>query len=719
MLAAIIAIIVTIVVLIIAVVVVFTIRNRTKSSTASSKRMDVRSIDTVGVGARSRGRGHADARVNAPQTSATNLSETLRSRFVAMGVLAAGIFGALTVKAWDLQINESARLQKEADENQYTTVSTPAPRGYIYDADGIELVRNRTSLTVLADAEVADDRTVVQRLSAVLGIPHNIVRKRIQDEKTGAQSQRVVASDVDLRSIAFISEHLSAFPGVTTQERSVREYPWGALAAHALGYAGTVSGEDLENPIDGAELEMGDVVGKSGVEAGYERLLAGTHGQRVVVADADGTVRRVVSETDPEKGNDIHLTIKAPVQYKIDTMLAELVAPVDGTIGTGKGDSASAVVMDVRDGSIVAMASYPTYSPEIFVGGISDDLWQLYGLDDEFKPLINRAIAGQYAAASTFKAFTGLAGLAYGFADTSRSWDCTGSWDGFNTGAPQKCWLRTGHGAIGFRGGIVESCDTVFYEIGKSFFQAGTSQGGTISDTAMQEYVEKYGFGKTTGIDIPSEVSGCIPTPEWKAEHFADYPEAQQWMGGDLTNMVIGQGDVLVTPLQMAVAYGAIATGNIMRPHLFKEARNSAGEVVVEFPAEVVSVPDVPSENLEIMRDALHGVATENESVAKLFNEKGIDAAAKTGTAEYSDGQNESAWFVCYAPYDDPKYVVACQVNHGGGGSDVAAPLGVEIMAAVLAADAGELDPTMGVVAGSSGKYIPLPLKSDGSGRTD
>ena len=719
MLAAIIATIVTIVVLVIALVVAFTVRNRTKSPKASSKRMDVRSIGTVGVGGRQGGRGRADARVNAPQTSATNLGETLKSRFIAMGVLAAGIFGSLAVKAWDLQVVNAGQYRQEADENQYKTVSTPAPRGYIYDADGIELVRNRKSLTVLADVEVADDRTVVQRLSAVLGIPHNIVRYRIQDAKTGAQSQRVVASDVDLRGIAYISEHLEAFPGVTTQERSVREYPWGALAAHALGYASTADDKDLETPIDGAELEMGDVVGKSGVEAGYERLLAGTHGQRVLVAAADGSVQRVVSETDPEMGNDIYLTIKAPVQYKIDQMLADLVAPTDGTIGTGKGDSASAVVMDVRDGAIVAMASYPTYSPEVFVGGIGEDMWSLYTQNSEFQPLLNRVIAGNYAAASTFKAFTGLAGLAYGFADTGRSWDCTGSWDGFNTGAPQKCWLRTGHGAIGFREGIVESCDTVFYEIGKSFFQAGASQGGTISDTAMQEYVEKYGFGKTTGIDIPSEAAGRIPTPQWKAEHWADVPEAQQWMGGDLTNMVIGQGDVLVTPLQVAVAYGAIATGNLMRPHLFKEARNSSGEVVVSYEPEIMGVPDVPPENLEVMRDALHGVATENESVAKLFGEHGIDAAAKTGTAEYSDGKNESAWFVCYAPFDDPKYVVACQVNHGGGGSEVAAPLGVEIMATVLAADAGELDPTVGVIAASSGKYIPLPLKSDGSGRTD
>ncbi|MEG0376464.1 MAG: penicillin-binding protein 2, partial [Raoultibacter sp.] len=634
-------------------------------------------------------------------------------RFLAIGVLALGIFGSLTAKVWSLQVLSNEELLEEAEQNQYTTVLTPAPRGYIYDADGVELVRNRTSLAVLANAEVADNRTVVQRLSVVLGIPHNIVRKRIQDATTGAQSQRVVASDVDLRNIAFISEHKSAFPGVTTQDRSVREYPWGALAAHALGYTGTVTEDKLKNPPAGMEIESGDVVGQGGIEEAYESFLAGAHGRRKVVADADGTVRRIVSEDPATKGNDVYLTLKAPVQLAVDRMLAELVAPTDGTIGTGKGDSASAVVMDVTNGDIIAMASYPTFTPESFIGGISQETWELFNTEESFYPLLNRVIAGEYAAASTFKAFTGLAGLAYGLADTTRSWECTGSWDGFETGSPQKCWLRSGHGSLGFREGIVQSCDTVFYDIGMNFFKSSVSQNGSIPDTAMQDYVKKYEFGTKTGIDISGESAGRIPTPEWKAEHWKDVPTAADWVGGDLTNMVIGQGDVLVTPLQVAVAYGAIATGKLMRPHLFKEVRNSSGEVVVTYEPEVVGEPDVPKTDLEIIRDALHGVATENADVSALFAAYGIDAAAKTGTAEYTD-QPDSAWFVCYAPYDNPKYVVACQVNHGGGGSAVAAPLGVDIMGTVMAYDDGSLDKTMGVVAGSTGKSIPLKVESTG-----
>lgn len=713
MFAAIIAVIVTIVVLVVVALIVFSVRNRTKSQHASSKRMDVRAIKSVGVsGSHGKGRGLA-THVNAPQTTAVNMSETLRSRFLAIGVLAIGVFGSLTAKVWGLQIVSSEEYLEEAEQNQYSTVLTPAPRGYIYDADGVELVRNRTSLTVLSNAEVADNRTLVQRLSVTLGIPHNIVRKRIQDATTGAQSQRVVASDVDLRNIAFISEHKNAFPGISTQDRSVREYPWGALAAHALGYAGKVTEDQLKNIPVNMEVESGDIVGQSGIEKAYENFLAGTHGRRKVVADADGTVRRLVSEDPATKGNDVYLTLKAPVQLAIDRMLAELVAPVDGTIGTGKGDSASAVVMDVTNGDIIAMASYPTFDPENFIGGISTETWDLFKTEESFYPLLNRVIAGEYAAASTFKAFTGLASLAYGLADTTRSWECTGSWDGFETGSPQKCWLRTGHGSLGFREGIVQSCDTVFYDIGMNFFRSGVSQNGSIPDTAMQDFVKKYQFGTVTGIDIGGESSGRIPTPEWKVEHWKDVPTAGEWVGGDLTNMVIGQGDVLVTPLQVAVAYGAIATGKIMRPHLFKEVRNSSGKVVVTYEPEVVAEPDVSKTDLEIIRDALHGVATENAEVSALFAAYGIDAAAKTGTAEYTE-QPDSAWFVCYAPYDNPKYVVACQVNHGGGGSSVAAPLGVDIMGTVMAHDAGTLDTTMGAVVGSTGKSIPLKIESTG-----
>ncbi len=714
MIAAIIAALVAIAVVFGVVVAVFALVSRRRGSSApASKKHSVSSIQSIGVSSsmNSAQQAAASSHVRKDDSATPTPATNLHSRLVAMGAFAAAVFGALAAKAFSMQVLDSEKYADASDRNAYATVSTPAPRGYIYDADGIALVKNRSSLTVLADPDVADDHDTVSRLSAVLGVPYPVVRQRIQDQSAGAQSQRVVASDASLRNVAFISEHSDAFPGITVQTRTVREYPYGALAAHVLGYTSTATAANLETVREGRTIESGDEVGQSGVEATYDSVLAGDHGQRVVIADAKGNVREVVSETQPTKGSDVYLTIKAPVQYKVDSLLAELIAPDEGKIGSGTGTAGAVVVMDVRSGGIIAMSSYPTYEPSRFVGGISNDDWNLYN-NNEGQLMFNRAISGAYPAASTYKAFTGMAGLKYGFATKAKTWVCEGSWDGFGSGDWQDCWLKTGHGELDLREGVVQSCDVVFYEIAKNFFDNRRS----IGDEALQDEIKKYRFGQTTGIDISGEAAGRVPTPAWKAEYFKDTPEQAAWLGGDQTNMMIGQGYVLVTPLQIAVAYGAIATGKIVKPHLLKEVRNNTGNAAITHKTEVVSEPDIDKETLSFMRDALHGVGTENAEVANLFAQYGIDAAAKTGTAEVA-GQEDYAWFTCYAPYDDPRYVVSLVIEQGGGGSSTAAPLGVEIMNAVFESEAGTIDSTIGAIAGSTGERVEY--KGTGSGRTD
>ena len=717
MLAAIIAAVIAFVVAGILVALFFVWRSRKQGGAPVARKTGrdaVQSIESVGID--SSLPDSATKRVRSDTTSG-KVSEVVRPRFVAMGVLAAAIFGSLSVKLWSMQVLSSSQYQSKARINKYTTVSTPAPRGLIYDADGRALVKNRTVLTVLADAQVADDRDVLMRLSAVLGIPYNIVRLRIQDQSSGAQSQRVVAADARLRDVAFIAEHSDAFEGVTVQERTVRTYPYGALAAHVVGYTGLVSSEEMENAPENRDIELGDTVGKSGIEAYYDNLLAGEHGQRRVVADSQGRVVDVESETPPQRGSDVYLTIKAPVQYVADIALAELIAP-QGTIGEGRGVGGAVVAMDVTDGSILAMASFPTFAPETFTGGIAQEVWNLYSTEESYYPLLNRAISGTYPAASTYKAFTSLAGLKYGFADDKKKWDCTGAWDGYNSGDIQHCWNLSGHGELNLFQGIVWSCDVVFYEIAKDFFYAGVTAGGTISDTALQEEIAKFGFGKQTGIDLSGEESGRIPTPEWKAAHWSDVPTEGQWRGGDLTNLVIGQGDVLVTPLQMAVAYGGVATGNLMRPHLLKEVRNTTDTPAVTVSAEVVSKPEVEQKYLDEVRDALKYVSSDSSTLVNAFEEAGIDVnliGSKTGTGEVA-GKGDVAWFVCYYPSDNPKYLVATCIEQGGGGASVAGPVGARVMGAVVANAAGNLD-EVGVVAGSSGKSVEYA--AGGGGRQD
>ncbi len=726
MITAIIAAVITLVVAVIAIWLFFVIRSRRDGMTAKPRshgRDVVKSIDSVGVSSSlgtvdSSGRARHVTAQRAPASTTGRPSEVVRSRFVAVGVLAAAVFGSLATKLWSMQVLSSSEYANEARQNKYTTVATPAPRGLVYDSDGVLLVKNRTTLTVLADASVANDHDVMQRLSAVLGLPYNVVRLRIQDQSSGAQSQRVVASDARQRDVAFIAEHSDAFSGVTVQERTVREYPYAALAAHVLGYTGTVSEEELASTPSNRTIELGDTVGKSGIEAYYDNVLAGEHGQRRVVVDSQGKVVEVESETPATRGSDVYLTIKAPVQYIADLELANLIAP-EGIIGKGKGVGGAVVAMDATDGSILALASYPTFDPTTFTGGIAQDVWDLYATEESYHPLLNRAVSGTYPAASTYKAFTSLAGLKYGFATDTKYWNCEGSWDGFHSGDWQNCWDLAGHGELNLHTGIRVSCDVVFYEIAKDFFYAGVTQGGTISDTALQEEIAKFGFGQTTGIDLSGEETGRIPTPEWKAQHWTDVPTEGQWRGGDLTNLVIGQGDVLITPLQNCVAYAAVATGNLMRPHLLKEVRNTSDTPAITFEPEVVSVPDVEAKNYKIVRDALAEVSMDSTPVTNAFADWDIDVTtigSKTGTGEVA-GKGDVAWYVCYYPLDKPKYVVATCIEQGGGGAQAAGPVGAHVMGALLAYERGELG-EVGPIAGSTGKSVPLG-SSGGEARTD
>lgn len=691
------------VILVVAVIVAgFIIYGRVKSRAGVSQKTSVTHIETVREDAPI-ARGAENPRVQSEKAPNANPGDSLKARFLAMGVLGVGIFGSLTAKLFSMQVVNSSVFATEADENAFSTVSTPAPRGYICDATGVPIVKNRPCLTVLADSDVADNRNTVARLSAVLGIPRNVVRQRIQDSSSGAQSQRIVASDVRMRDVAFISEHSDAFPGVTVETRTVRSYPYEALAAHVVGYTGTVAKEDLEVVQMGRSLEMGDDVGKSGIEAAYDSLLSGDHGERVVIADADGNVHEVVSETQPKKGSDVYLTIDAEVQYVADQALANLIAPKNGTIGTGTGVGGAVVAMDVTDGSILALSNYPTYSPETFIGGISQDDWDVYNTEESHTPLLNRAIAGRYPAASTYKAFTSLVGLELGLAGAADHWKCTGKWDGFHSGDIQMCWDHTGHGKLDLHGGIVHSCDVVFYEIAKDFFN-GVYNDKKFEPEQLRGILKRWRLDEPTGIDISGESSGVIPSPEWKQTAFADQPEEAVWRGGDQTNMMIGQGYVLVTPIEIAVAYGGIATGKIVKPHLLKEVRNAQGDVVLSYTPEVVAEPEVNPEHLKYVRAGLRGVVTDNEDTAKLFP-KSVKAAGKTGTAEVA-GKEDSAWFVCYAPYDDPKYVVATFIDEGGGGSATAAPIGAEVMNAIFSTRDKSGDLKVGKVAASSGKSI-------------
>ncbi len=702
--------------LIIVIVVVVARRRAKRQQGLVAASSSYKSIDTFGVAPEKQKtgfglRGHAQ--VEKGDSATTAAGSMVEGRFIAMGVVAAAIFGSLSAKLFSMQILSSSYYENASASNLYRTLYTPAPRGIIYDYAGQPLVSNTSSYTVLAESDVADDPDVVQRLSTLLGIPRQVVRQRILDTSSGAQNTRVVQSGASLRNVAFISEHSSAFSGVSCEMRSQRDYPYGALAAHVLGYTSTASESDLADAGAGRNLQSGDIVGKSGVEYYYESLLAGDHGTRTVLTDASGDVQEVTSETDATRGNDIYLTLRGPVQSVADQIMRETLAP-DGVLGKGWGTGAGLVCLDATNGEVVALSNFPTYSPASFIGGISQDVWNEFNTENSHYPLMNRVIQGAYPAASTFKAFTSMAALANGIANASSSYHCSGTWAGFGSSYAQKCWNSVGHGALDLAGGIANSCDVVFYEIAKGFYQSTT-----LPQTAMQDYIEQYGFGSKTGIDLSGEVEGRVPTPEWKAQYFKDAPEEAQWQGGDMTNMAIGQGYVLVTPLQIAAGYCGIARGEIWRPHVLKEVRNSLGETVLSYTPEVIARPTQDQANIDLVRQGLREVMTLNEYDTDYFGDVSYSISGKTGTAEVAN-KKDYAWFCCYAPSEDPKYVVACLVEEGVSNKLNAIPMCSAVLQAAMSYDEGTL--SANAIDRLTATYtvsISESSSSDGSARGD
>ena len=602
----------------------------------------------------------------------------VRRRFLEfMGVAGIGL-GALFVKLWSMQVISGRDYTAKAEENRITEYTTVAPRGRIFDRNGVELVGNRSSFAVLISADEQSNKKVIRRLANVLGIPRETVAAKAADSSNGAQADRLVALDVDERAVAFISEKPTAFPGVTVEARTVRTYPQGTLAAHVLGYAGTISQDELSKQSGSHTYESGDTVGKDGAEQAFESYLQGDRGVKRVEINAVGDVVGTVDSVDPVRGNDVRLTIDSKVQKVAEQALQK--AFVDAANADYTNAHAGAIVcLDATNGEVIAMASAPTYDPSEFVDGVSADTWERLTDDKNDYPLSNRCIAGLYPAASTFKGFTGLAGLEHKFASNTKIWDCKGTWTGFGKAWPQKCWNLNGHGHIGFHHGIVESCDVVFYEIGKQFYNIKGS------DTVLQEYLQDWGFGSLTGIELSGEQEGRVPTPEWKKAYNRDAPESQAWQPGDITNLIIGQGDLLVTPLQIACGYAGLATGKIPKPVLLHSVLAEDGKTVVVDGSRFYGNnfnPKFKESNIKIMRSGFEGVVSEG-SVKSVFAGMGVKSAGKTGTGEVA-GKDNYAWYVGYAPANKPKYVCACIIEEGGAGATSAAPAVRSVLAKAL-----------------------------------
>lgn len=595
---------------------------------------------------------------------------TYSSRLVGFAAVIGAIFAALLARLWSMQLVSSDEYTKEAESNRTRTVTTAAPRGRILDRNGAEIVSNRSSLTVVADADVVDDEVEMQLLANLIGMPRQAVYRKVIDSSEGAQSVRTVATDVSRRVVAYLGEHPAAFSGVSVQQRSQRSYPQGTLAAHVVGYTGTVTAEQLEasgSDDSSVQYKSGDVVGQAGVEAMYESILQGIRGEQTVYVDSNGKILQSSTKIDPQSGSDVVLTIDSGIQKAAEDSLEKVLTELRQK---GKNPAGGSVVcLDCTNGEVLAMASAPTFSPSIFVGGIANSDWE--GLTNEASnyPLLNRAISGQYPSASTIKPFTSFAALDNGIATPQSGYVCNGWWTGLGEAYGMWCYNHDGHGGLNLQQGITFSCDVVFYEIGKGFSNSSNKDG-------MQQKFRQYGFGSATGIDLPSEAVGRVPDAAWKWDYFSSLPDAdREWHPGDYCNIAIGQGDILVTCLQIAHAYSSIANrGPVFKPHVLKCVKSNIGNgSVIDY--KVSQTDDISEEDdyRDLVERGLEGVIyEESESQAAHWTNLNVKVAGKTGTGEQTSVGRNICWMVAYAPADDPKYVVAANVDGGDWGSTTA-----------------------------------------------
>jgi penicillin-binding protein 2 len=611
-------------------------------------------------------------------------------RVAIMVGIAVVLFAIILFRLWFLQILSGQQFVVQANDNRLRSVKIVAPRGTITDRNGEVIVQNRPGLAVgmrLMDVPAGQLDSEVVGLAGVLHMKPGKVRtdivdhlrpswpagvpvgwRAVVDGKVASLDLVVVKEDAKRKVVSYLLEHRFSFPGVEIQKNYLRDYPQGDLAAQLLGNLGEINKDQLrEKRFKG--YAPGDIVGYSGLEWSYDRWLRGRDGVAKVEVDAHGQPKAhapVPGGRLPEPGDTLMTTIDAKVQAKAEEALAKGIdlAHANGKLAANGG---AALVLDARNGQVLAMASYPTYDPKVYVGGLSTkDKKKLYAKSSNY-PLLNRAVQESVAVGSTFKVVDAIAGLEEGVITPSETFFCNGTFKIPNTSdnIVWHCWLPGGHGSISLIPAIAQSCDVYFYNVGYLF---NTRQG-----TELEDWAKRLGMGKPTGIDIPGEVAGRVPTPGWKQQWFKSRVD-KIWTPGDSVNLAIGQGNMEATPLQLATTYAAIANGGtIVTPHLGLKIVDPQGQLVRNLEPARSRKVDIAQSTLDAVRTGLRDAATSGTS-ASTFAGYPIPVAGKTGTAQVS-GKDDYAWYASYAPANDPKYVVVVMIEQGGHGGTVSAPV--------------------------------------------
>ncbi len=563
-----------------------------------------------------------------------------------------GLF-LLFSRIWYLQVIKGGYYSDLSEQNRVRIVPIRSARGLIFDRRGELLANNIPSFNLYATPEDTKDRDgLAAALEQLIGLPQAETKKRF-----GRQSRSYIPillkSGLTLREAAIIEGHRLDLGGLRIQAESQRNYLHGLLASHLLGYVGEVSPEQQDEPAF-TDSPTGSIVGKSGVEKSFDQIIRGKSGQKTVEVDARGAERKTLAVVEQTAGDDLYLSIDFTLQRLAESLLAQ--------------ESGAVVAIDPANGDVLVLASRPGYDPNTLSHGLSGAVWDQISKDARH-PLNNRAIQGLYPPGSIFKIMVASAALESSKWTPDTKIHCTGSFPFGNHVFGD--WKKGGHGVVDMYHGIVNSCDVYFYMLGNR-----------LGIDAIAQAARQYGLGAPTGIELNGERAGIVPSTEWKQR-----TRKEPWYPGETISAAIGQGYVSVTPLQMASAMAAVANGGVLyKPRLVRSIRErSTGQSRDILPTEK-SIVSMDSESFAVLHQALKGVVT--EGTGKRAQSKIVDIAGKTGTAQSvsarlqkSEGEDvpkqfrDHAWFVAYAPADNPKIALAVIVENVGHGGTFAAPI--------------------------------------------
>lgn len=569
------------------------------------------------------------------------------------------VFGILLAQLLRLQIAQGNFNRSLAEGNRVRVREISAPRGLIYDRNGHILAKNKPSfnleiypLDFPKDAEEKEE--IYQKLAEVSQISKDEIEDRVTKKGFASYDPIVLKENID-RDTAMILEYKTInLPGVVIAKKPIREYLQVTRLGPVLGYVGKVTPQDLEQHPD---YKSSYEIGQEGLESYYEENLRGTAGAFEVEVDSKGRQQRQLSITGPLPGNNLILNIDVDLEEKMTDVLAAQVEAADSPAG-------AMVALNPKNGQILALASYPTFDNNIFT---SRDIDEEYAklVNDPAKPMFNRAIAGTYPSGSIIKPFVAAAGLQEGIITANTTINDPGE---IKVGS----WVYPDwkvHGLVDVRKAIAESCNVFFYSV-----SGGWDKIKGLGIEKLKDYLLKFGFEENSGIDLPGEAKGLVPGPEWKEKN-----KKEIWYLGDTYHLGIGQGDFLITPLQMAVATASIANGGeLLKPQIVAKITNKDGQVIQEFPKEVKTADLINPDYLQVVREGMRQAVTTGS--ARRLSDLPVTAAAKTGTAQFGNEGKTHAWMTTFAPYNDPQIVVVTVIEEGGEGYQTAGPVTFDIL---------------------------------------